>query len=214
MTVQLWCSDGVFLAQVREDIIVLNVNDDSYACLVDAAGWLTVNVDGSVRVADDATARALVAPGLVQTDPPARPRRTPTAACRELTACPAVSAPEILRAGVRMAAATLVFRGRPFPVLIRPAQPTRSRHSAQDLPWLGRAVAAFRGALPWLPMEGECLQRAFQLRQLLLARGVQADWVFGVRTWPFAAHCWLQIGDMVVGDTLARVKSYTPIMAA
>lgn len=214
MTVQLWCSDGVFLAQVREDIIVLDVNADSYACLVDAAGWLTVNVDGSLQVADDATVRALIAPGLVQLDPPAQPRRTPAAASRELTPCPAVSASEILRAGVRMAAATLVFRGRPFPRLIRPAQPTRSRHSPQDLLWLGRSVAAFRGALPWLPLEGECLQRAFQLRQLLFARGVQADWIFGVRTWPFAAHCWLQIGDMVVGDTLARVKSYTPIMAA
>lgn len=214
MTVQLWCSDGVFLAQVREDIIVLDVSADSYACLVDAAGWLTVNADGSLQVADDATARALVAPGLAQMDPPDRPRRTPAAASCELTPCPVVSAPTILRAGVRMAAATLVFRRRPFPLLIRPARPISSRRSPQDLLGLGRSVAAFRAALPWLPMEGECLQRAFQLRQLLSARGVQVDWIFGVRTWPFAAHCWLQIGDMVVGDTLARVKCYTPIMAA
>ena len=113
-----------------------------------------------------------------------------------------------------MAAATLAFRGRPFPLLIRSAQPSRLRRSPLDSLRLGRSVAAFRGALPWLPLEGECLQRSFQLRRLLLAHGVQTDWIFGVRTWPFAAHCWLQIGDMVVGDSLARVKGYTPIMAA
>lgn len=38
-------------------------------------------------------------------------------------------------------------------------------------------------------------------------------WVFGVRTWPFAAHCWIQIGDLVVGDVLDRVRGYTPIRA-
>ncbi len=214
MTVQLWCSDGVFLAQVREDIIVLDVNADSYACLVDAAGWLSVKADGSLEVADDATALALVAPGLAQMDPPVRPRRVAAPPSRELTPCPAVSTAEILRAGVRMAVATLAFRGRPFPLLIRSAQPSRSRRLPLDSLRLGRSVAAFRGALPWLPLEGECLQRSFQLRRLLFAHGVQADWIFGVRTWPFAAHCWLQIGDMVVGDSLARVKGYTPIMAA
>lgn len=214
MTVQLWCPDGVFLAQVREDIIVLDVNADSYACLVNAAEWLTVHPDGSLQVADHSTARALVAPGLAQMDPPIRPRRSATAASRELTPCPVVSTPEILQAAVRMAAATLAFRERPLALLIRSDQPTRSRRSPMDPHRLGRSVAAFQRALPWLPLEGECLQRSFQLKRLLVARGIRTDWIFGVRTWPFAAHCWLQIEDMVVGDTLARVKGYTPIMAA
>ncbi|WP_368664382.1 lasso peptide biosynthesis protein [Brevundimonas sp. EAKA] len=27
------------------------------------------------------------------------------------------------------------------------------------------------------------------------------------------AHCWVQVGDRVVGDTRERVSSFTPIMA-
>ena len=44
--------------------------------------------------------------------------------------------------------------------------------------------------------------------------GIATQWLFGVRTWPFAAHCWLQIGNLVVGDRLERVRFYTPILAA
>jgi len=75
-------------------------------------------------------------------------------------------------------------------------------------------VGAARIVRPWVPSEGECLQRAFQLRRLLARRGIAVDWVFGVRTWPFGAHCWLQSGDMLVGDRLERVGRYTPIMRA
>jgi hypothetical protein len=73
-------------------------------------------------------------------------------------------------------------------------------------------LAAARRARPWLPFEGECLQRTFLLRYFLARSGVATDWVFGVRTWPFSAHCWLQIGDLVVGDRLERVQRFTPIM--
>ena len=40
-----------------------------------------------------------------------------------------------------------------------------------------------------------------------------AVWVFGVRTWPFSAHCWLQIGDAVLDDDPERVGIYPPILA-
>jgi hypothetical protein len=37
-------------------------------------------------------------------------------------------------------------------------------------------------------------------------------WVFGVQSRPFAAHCWLQLGGVVLNDTVDHVKRYTPIM--
>ena len=47
---------------------------------------------------------------------------------------------------------------------------------------------------------------------MLRRAGQNAAWVFGVRTWPFSAHCWLQIGDAVLDDDPERVSRYTPIM--
>lgn len=54
----------------------------------------------------------------------------------------------------------------------------------------------------------------YLLRRLLRSEGYSPLWIFGVRTWPFGAHCWLQVDDLVIGDTLDRVRFYTPIMAA
>jgi hypothetical protein len=85
---------------------------------------------------------------------------------------------------------------------------------APDRQRLAAITAAARTAAPFVPFEGECLQRAYLLRRLLRNEGYSPLWVFGVRTWPFGAHCWLQIDDLVVGDTLDRVRFYTPIMAA
>ncbi|WP_415013983.1 lasso peptide biosynthesis B2 protein [Brevundimonas sp.] len=76
-----------------------------------------------------------------------------------------------------------------------------------------RAAAAFSHLLPWLPFEGACLRRSALLAAFLRRRGLRARWVFGVRTWPFAAHCWLQAGDICLNDDVERLAAYTPILA-
>ena len=121
---------------------------------------------------------------------------------------------ETLSAGFDLAVATLKFRGRSLAELVA-AKPLVGEGSSPVEPVrLVRWVGAARQARPWIPFEGECLQRSFLLRHVLARRGIAADWIFGVRTWPFAAHCWLQIDDLVVGDRLERVALYTPILKA
>lgn len=214
MTVQLWCADGVFLAQVREDIVMLDVNADQYHCLLDAAEWMVVDTSGSVVVPDTAAANELLSAGIAVGERPGPPRRTPEAAQRELV--PASSPPKwtLFHTGFALATATMAFRDRPLRRIIDTSAPSSARRGPVGDARLDRSVAAFRGALPWVPFEGECLQRAFQLRRVLAGKGIHTDWIFGVRTWPFAAHCWLQIGDLVIADTLERVDRYTPIMVA
>jgi hypothetical protein len=77
-----------------------------------------------------------------------------------------------------------------------------------------RDVRAFLQWLPWAPLQGRCLMRAAMLRTFLVRRGHPAPhWVFGVSTYPFAAHCWLQWGDMALDDQVGRLVRYTPILA-
>jgi hypothetical protein len=58
----------------------------------------------------------------------------------------------------------------------------------------------------------ECLYDSFALLEFLARYSIYPDWVFGVQTRPFAAHCWVQHGDIVFNDTVEHVSGYTPIM--
>jgi hypothetical protein len=60
--------------------------------------------------------------------------------------------------------------------------------------------------------KNECLYDSLALLEYLARYGIYADWVFGVQTRPFAAHCWVQHGDTVFNDTVEHVSGYTPIM--
>ena len=74
------------------------------------------------------------------------------------------------------------------------------------------ASACFAEMLPWLPVRSQCLHRTAALRLYLARQGLSADWVFGVRTWSFRAHCWMQSGDVCLNDDVERLRAYVPIM--
>lgn len=209
----LWCAPGVFFAQVQDDIVVLDLNADQYHCLIDAAASIETTDSGTLRARDEATALELINAGLATSTPQVAPRPLPPPARVELDNPAGAPAPaEVLQAGAILFAAGLACRGKSILDLIAPDARRAAR--PDETAAAGRIVAAARAALPWIPLEGECLQRSYQLRRLLRRHGILVDWVFGVRTWPFGAHCWLQIGDRVVVDRLERVRRYTPIMSA
>ena len=76
-----------------------------------------------------------------------------------------------------------------------------------------RLARVFQRVAVWLPMPRKCLVRSFVLLRFLQRSGLNARWVFGVRTWPFAAHCWLQLEDTVLDDLVERLAAYEPILA-
>lgn len=212
MTKNLWCAPAVYMAKIDHDILVLDLNADRYFCLLDAAEAVDPQGDGFLVLADIATADDLLAAELATRDQPQHKRLAIIAPRRELALSPNPPKMEIFRAGVAWVVAALLFRGKPLSALVDYHAARPIRLLKPDEAWLSELVGAARLARPWIPFEGECLQRSFQLRCLLAARGVASDWIFGVRTWPFSAHCWLQVGDLVVGDRLERVRRYTPIM--
>lgn len=208
-----WCAPGIHLVSVEDDIVILNVPGDRYHCLPAAAKDIDIREDGRIASRDPEMLAVLVAAGIATPLAPETRRTGIRRAARELPLDPAPGRADILSAGLALAASTIAFRGQSLSQLIsRDAAPGTT--PAFDEALMGRLVGAARIARPWIPSEGECLQRAFQLRRFLARRGIAVDWVFGVRTWPFGAHCWLQSGDMLVGDRLERVGRYTPILRA
>ena len=63
----------------------------------------------------------------------------------------------------------------------------------------------------YLPRLARCLPHSLALNAFLQRRECPSQLVFGVRTHPFEAHCWVQSGAVVLNDTLSHVRWYTPI---
>ena len=70
----------------------------------------------------------------------------------------------------------------------------------------------FLRARALVPIKPVCLQDSLALRDWLAAHGAQSSLVLGVRLDPFAAHCWVQHGDIVLNDAADRVAAYAPIL--
>ncbi|MEX2488012.1 MAG: lasso peptide biosynthesis B2 protein [Pseudomonadales bacterium] len=77
---------------------------------------------------------------------------------------------------------------------------------------LAMTVAVFNRLRPFYPRAYLCLYDSLALLEFLSRQGCYPLWVFGVKSDPFGAHCWVQWHDLVLNDAAARVHRYTPIM--
>lgn len=201
----------VHAVAIDEDLVLLDAEADMYFCIVDGAAHVEVTPCGDAVVRDGAAFDALREAGLLQPEPahraarPARPERSmwpPRMASPKPSALfAAIAATFKARRGLARRAHLDLIRGGPRP-------PCRTPTAS-----LEADLAGFEHLRPWLPLDGECLSRSYHLLLYLRARGHDPRWVFGVRTWPFRAHCWLQIGDAVLDDDVERLVAYHPIMA-
>lgn len=74
-------------------------------------------------------------------------------------------------------------------------------------------VALFSYVRPLLfTAKNACLLESLALINFLASAGVFPNWVFAVQPEPFAAHCWVQVGQTVLNDPLDCVKDLVPIM--
>lgn len=73
-------------------------------------------------------------------------------------------------------------------------------------------AAAFHRARRYVSVADQCLPRGIAMKRMMARRRQHVSLVFGV-TMPFAAHCWVQAGDIVLTDPLDVVLHYQPIFA-
>jgi hypothetical protein len=209
---------GVNVVAVDDDLVFLDVNTGSYACLAGAAVDVQTDPEGALAIGDPALATKLAEAGLIEpwrpTDGASRrgrhARRATASAVRWTYPQPqAADIAPIARAALD---AAFGYRNAPFAKLIARSKDLPRADGAD--PALIAAVDRFHRWIPFAPLSGKCLLRAFVLKTYLARRGFGVDWVFGVATWPFSAHCWLQVDGLVLDDTLERVGGYTPILVA
>jgi hypothetical protein len=231
-------ADHVFVCLNGEHLVLLDLKEDRYWALEAAhTAALGALVDGwPVRSCDDAptadppspetTAAIELLQGrglLTQGIPPGKVATPVTAIVpmRELSSETDTSAGarsgSWLKFLTASAIAKFTLRIWPFERVIRRVKrrkellgPDASPLDAERAAKLLEAFARYRVFL--FSSKDECLYDSLALLEYLARHGIYPDWVFGVQTRPFAAHCWVQHGDLVLNDTVEHVSGYTPIM--
>lgn len=208
---------GVHAVMVEDDLVLLDEAADAYVCLLDGGKVVSVRADGALCFDPPHAVDDLIEGGLVEhrqagasaaQSPPApqarlaRPGHTAVRLSEALLFL--VQAWRVARAVRRWPMARLLATLRAE----RPAPPGEGRRS------LAEACAVFDTLLAWSPFDGECLFRSVLRRRFLMALGHHPDFVIGVRTWPFRAHCWLQSGQNALDDWPERLCAYRPILTA
>jgi hypothetical protein len=210
-------SSDVHMVTVDDDLVFLDVAADTYFCLPDASSALALRPDGvTLARCDPSLLGELVEAGLVSDGPATAARaRPPPPATRDLGA---LKPP---RPGVsdlhRMSGAAMrLYRygyGASLQRLLRAADVKSPGADAGEEKVIDLAMRCEQ-MIPWVPLQGECLFRSFLTLSVLRRSGASLSWMFGVQTWPFRAHCWLQRGDLVLNDNVEHVSGYHPILVA
>jgi len=200
--------------------VFLDIGRDRYFCLGAAcdAAFQAWAAGQPLSPEDSARLIGLAAQGILVETP--GPDRLPTP-------CPALEAPRISlwdRAGdattLQTFGAYVRFKRAQILLATRGLAPSlsgveragrRSRMSRDAYAQMQIVANAFRGAARYATTRLHCLPHAIAVAQSLAARGAPGRLVIGVRTRPFGAHAWVQVGDQVVNDSVDTVREFTPI---
>jgi hypothetical protein len=74
-------------------------------------------------------------------------------------------------------------------------------------------VNAFAGTVLMRPHSDRCLSNSVAFLDVAFSRDLDARLVFGVYPSPFSAHCWVQVGDMALNDSIENIRAFKPILA-
>lgn len=202
---------------IDDDAVFLDVAGDRYVAVPGAAARLVLDpVRRVLGVADPDFAAELCAAGLAGGSCGTRHLAAPVATATASALPEAVPQPawrDAPAAASAMADLARAYWRRPLLRLTQEAARGATPAGAEPpTPALLATVADYHRWAPFAPAPGKCLLRSFLLLRLLRRRGHDARWVFGVRTWPFRAHCWLQRGTVVLDDDLETLVPLTPIL--
>lgn len=176
--------------------------------------------------APDPLLAQMLAHGMLVTDPHIGKPAVPVTTIRpqrglvefDLDTRAQASAAQLWRFGRSCLRAQLALKLRPIQSIVETVRERKARRLARgaqpaDPAGLRPLVTAFSRLRPlFYTLRAACLLDSLTLLHFLSAEGIHPDWVFGVKTEPFDAHCWVQQGEVLLNDVPDRVRQYSPIL--
>jgi hypothetical protein len=219
---------AVFLDLRRDKYFGISVADARSLSRV-VPGWPASYPDDEVAP-ETAEERAItlaerfVADGLLSRQTPAGKKvsiASTTSACRAFTSHtlevrPHIRAIDMVRFSIAIIRATWQIRLRSLEAIVLRQQSTSRRQvhcRPIDLERMRQLVSIFDRLRPLVfTSRNRCLFDSLALLEYLAQYGVRPSWIFGVSVNPFAAHCWLQYGDLSLNSEIETTREYVPIL--
>ena len=221
-----------------QHVVLMDLERDKYVAVVPAhrlAPWVRGWPVGALQTAGpalnaeggpDTLVAQMLAHGMLVTDPQLGKPAVPVTVARavrglvefDLDIRPQAGAALLWRFGRSWLRAQLSLKLRPIQSIVEAVRDRKARQAARgprqaDPARLRSLVAAFVRLRPlFYTLRSACLLDSLTLLHFLHAEGMHPEWVFGVKTEPFDAHCWVQEGEAVLNDLPDRVRQYSPIL--
>lgn len=221
-----------------QHVVLMDLERDKYVAVVPAhrlarwvRGWPVGTVQTELPPDGDEAADPLVpqmlAHGMLVSDPHVGKPAVPVATARpqrglvefDLDVRPQAGAAQLWRFARSYLQAQLSLKLRPIQSIVEAVRARKARHCAQRAPQpddparLRSLATAFARLRPlFYTLRSACLLDSLTMLHFLSAEGIHPDWVFGVKTEPFDAHCWVQCGEVLLNDIPDRVRQYSPIL--
>lgn len=201
--------------------VFLDVEADRYFCLPKASNlaFLRYAFRGAERENDEQL-KWLVSCGIlieISTDASVQQARLIDPPTCEFNAHPATR-PNIvwfLEVLARETYAARQLRTKPLLRVLKSVANIRSKSpkAPAEIDRLLKAIAsASRTAAYVLREHNRCLVRALAVHSICKRNGINSRLVFGVIAHPFSAHCWVQIGSVVLVGGYEHARLFTPIL--
>jgi hypothetical protein len=241
MSASYFLSPHVHVCVAGKQVILLDLERDKYLAVAHphpigrwVRGWPLPHVAAVAAVHDshappgpgpeNGLLAKMISQGLLVTDPVVGKEAAPVVADEPKVALVEFDVCARPRAGLKhlwnffaaYAVAQWSLEHRPIKEVVQAARLRRMRTqgvSGLDTATLRGLVTAFVHLRPLFYTAREaCLLDSLTLMHFLARYGVFPTWVFGVKTDPFYAHCWVQQGDLVFNDSPDFIKGFSPIL--
>jgi hypothetical protein len=221
-----------------QHVVLMDLERDKYVAVIPAhrlAAWVRGWPVGSMQTPDppheaesgaDALVSQMLAHGMLVSDPHVGKLAVPVVTTRaasslvefDLDSRGRTGAALLGRFGRSYLQAQLSLKLRPIQAIVEATRDRKTRRAMRGLTEPDPArlrvlVSAFTRLRPlFYTLRSACLLDSLTMMHFLGAEGIHPDWVFGVKTEPFDAHCWVQHGEVVLNDAPDRVRQYSPIL--
>ena len=227
-------SEDVFVCTVDNHCVFVDLIKDQYLCLetektdvfesMFTAGNKDIDTTCQEELAQELVDRKLITQhpnGRDQLTPPAVKRPTRDLIGYDIGQKPSIRIGHVLHFLSAATATTIRLRRQPLHRVISRVRQRKLKLSqpphAQEVSFrqLKDLVEIYNRLRPLLfTAQNHCLYDALTLTEFLNKYRVYPDMIFGVKMGPFAAHCWVQLDDTVLNDSVALTLLQTPIMVA
>jgi hypothetical protein len=232
MSASYFLSPHVHLCVAGKQVVLLDLERDKYLSMARAhpigrwvSGWPVDSIapnEGASDVENPLLAK-MIAQGLLVKDASAGKQASPAVAEPpkramveyDLNSRPRTTLAQLYRVCIAYTTAKWALKRRPIKEVVQAARLRKKRGSTStpDAATVRPLVTSFVHLRPLLyTAKDACLLDSLALVNFLSGYGVFPEWVFGVKTDPFFAHCWVQQGDFVFNDTPDYVRGFSPIL--